>query len=407
MDIYAGTSSENKATMTENQRNSYSIVCNRLLPRLLDATGHPYQSCRARIAFAIFYIAYSFRNRHGYQLDYVENPYECITKAVWQVGSLFQESKKEFSNSQITIMSFLRHCIHAGENVKEFSDYIIPLLPFAYDSIELVDGSSGNTDLELKVLQNRVVDSYKSFVSEISIACIIAYANTTHDFTHGSKDISDVLNHLEKLSGRPTWQLRLAVSHYLRCFQDNQKFLFSYLQTKQTTKIVARLLSDDRQDVASAAMEALTGILASTASLTVVKLVEKYSKRAHNSIVQMKKLKKSIAAVKEPTIEQQELFEIEQNELVMKQQTSVYFLCAAVLAKPYDTPKYIPLALKSLSKHSYERNAPLALRETVKMCCAEYKRTHMSDNWEVHKKQFTQDQLEAFQDVVSIPHYYA
>lgn len=40
------------------------------------------------------------------------------------------------------------------------------------------------------------------------------------------------------------------------------------------------------------------------------------------------------------------------------------------------------------------------------MVCGEYKRTH-TDNWELHRRQFTREQLEALEDVVSIPHYYA
>ena len=89
------------------------------------------------------------------------------------------------------------------------------------------------------------------------------------------------------------------------------------------------------------------------------------------------------------------------------QQSSVFFLCATVLSQPYDTPPYIPKALAAISKHSFERNAPLGVRDIVKKCCAEYKRTHMSDNWELHRKMFTQEEMEALEDVVSSPHYYA
>ena len=89
------------------------------------------------------------------------------------------------------------------------------------------------------------------------------------------------------------------------------------------------------------------------------------------------------------------------------QKTAVFFLCAAIMAQPYDTPLYVPAALAAISKHSFERNAPLGVRDTVKRCCAEYKKTHMSDNWEVHRAVFSQEQLEALEDVVSSPHYYA
>ena len=82
-------------------------------------------------------------------------------------------------------------------------------------------------------------------------------------------------------------------------------------------------------------------------------------------------------------------------------------MCATILACPYDTPSYVPVALHAISPHSFERTAPLAVRDTVKKCCAEYKRTHMSDNWEEHRRMFSTEQLEAFEDVVSTPHYYA
>jgi hypothetical protein len=31
----------------------------------------------------------------------------------------------------------------------------------------------------------------------------------------------------------------------------------------------------------------------------------------------------------------------------------------------------------------------------------------MSDNWDEHRRAFSTEQLEAFEDVVSTPHYYA
>lgn len=71
-----------------------------------------------------------------------------------------------------------------------------------------------------------------------------------------------------------------------------------------------------------------------------------------------------------------------------------------------DVPSYVPEALAALSKHSFEQRASLSVREIVKMCCSEFKRTH-TDDWLSHKKKFTLTQLEALEDVVSTPHYYA
>merc|ERR1712150_268842 len=121
----------------------------------------------------------------------------------------------------------------------------------------------------------------------------------------------------------------------------------------------------------------------------VSKLVQKFVKMAKGSISKKKHVDSDL-----------------QKERTVKQQQSVFFLCAAILARPYTTPKFVPVALAAISKHSFERNAPLGVRETVKKCCREYKRTHV-DQWDLHRKQFTQEQIEALDDVVSTPHYYA
>lgn len=106
------------------------------------------------------------------------------------------------------------------------------------------------------------------------------------------------------------------------------------------------------------------------------------------------------------SIEESEMKAAAEKRRVARQQKSVFVLCAIVMGRPYDTPPYIPEALAALSKHSFEKNASLSVREVVKMVCSEFKRTH-TDNWEAHRKQFTQEQLEALDDVVSTPHYYA
>jgi proteasome activator subunit 4 len=144
-------------------------------------------------------------------------------------------------------------------------------------------------------------------------------------------------------------------------------------------------------------MSALTGILAFTLTNDIEIMVEKYVEKANKSVIKKRNQGKELVGT------------ALENEFkrAVKQQTSVYFLCAAVLSRPYDTPKFVPRALAALSKHSYERTAPFTVREAVKLCCREYKRTHMTDNWEVHKQQFSQEQLEALDDVVSTPHYYA
>jgi proteasome activator subunit 4 len=147
----------------------------------------------------------------------------------------------------------------------------------------------------------------------------------------------------------------------------------------------------------------LTGILAASPEEDVTRMVQKYIPIADES--KIKRPKSGPPSKQSATLVES----IEENDAqrTQNQKTSVFFLCSAIMAQPYDTPIYVPAALAAISKHSFKRNAPLAVRDTVKRCCAEYKKTHMSDNWEMHRVVFSQEQLEALEDVVSTPHYYA
>ena len=224
-------------------------------------------------------------------------------------------------------------------------------------------------------------------ILSLSIVFFVTYYNA-------SQDVSRVLDILDTISKHEVWQVRNAVAHFLRCFQGCHKFLFTELQTSMARNIILAMLSDERKEVSNAAMSALTGLLASCPTQNVATMVEKHIQKANGIVQRRRKTKKTTS------------HEMEKKTLI-KQQTSVYFLCAAVLSRPYHTPVYTPKALAALSKHSYERNASFVIRETVKMCCREYKRTHMTDNWDLHRMQFTQEELEALDDVISTPHYYA
>ena len=128
----------------------------------------------------------------------------------------------------------------------------------------------------------------------------------------------------------------------------------------------------------------------------------KYIKVANKSVKKKRKKTDDAASSKEEADEKA----AKEKQRAKRQQKSVFVLCAVVMGRPYDAPPYIPEALAALSKHSFEQRASLGVRDEVKRVCSEFKRTH-TDNWEAHKKQFTREQLEALEDVVSTPHYYA
>lgn len=405
---------------TESLKESWKLVIEKLLPRLANSLGHPYESCRDHISGCLFRICYCHRkmsirtasnapNRSNSSISLASlhdhDPGSIFVKKLLTLLTDTDKSSQTRYNSLITARRFISYCVHYGEAKYECSDYIIPLLPLVFESLkstvdDITDNSEPDT-VAIRALEAEVVKGYRRTIAEVSISSILSYGGIK-----GNTDITRVLDTIEMSSKHDTWQVRHASANFLRCFQGSHKFLFTTEHAETITKVAVCLLGDDRREVSSAAMAAVTGIIAAMPAEKVADLVDKYIVEAKRS--KMKKTNKS------SSIKSEELSGTETSEKKAKeekrskmQQTSVYFLCATVLSRPYDTPRYVPKALAAISKHSFKRNAPLGIRDTVKKCCAEYKKTHMSDNWEVHRSVFSQEELEALEDVVSSPHYYA
>jgi len=393
----------------EDLKKSWKLVSDRLLPRLIQALGHPYESCRDHIAGCLFRICYCHRKMSKgnaqKQASEVEDPGTTVVQKLLALKDSTDSIHQNKYSALITARRFFSYCIHFGDAKHEFAEYIIPLLPLAFEALASSKEEEGEdaeaATVAKRALEAEVVKGYRYTIAEVSVASVMSYG--------GNKDITRVLGVVSQMAKHEFWQVRHACANFLRCFQGSHKFLFTEEHAEKITTIVADLLADERREVSSAAMAAVTGIIAALPDNNVANLVKKYALQANKSTMKKRKTSKKatggkVAPSSTMTEEQKKAKELKRAKM---QQSSVFFLCAAVLSQPYETPHYVPQALAAISKHSFERNAPLSVRDTVKKCCAEYKRTHMSDNWEVHRRAFTQEQLEALEDVVSSPHYYA
>ena len=402
---------------------SWQLVIDSLLPRLTAALGHPFDSCRDHISRCLFRICYCHRKRARLSASRVPSRSNSFfddndnaTTAAGDPGSIVVKKLASLENTDgwqtnvrynalSTARRFISYSVHLGEAKFEYSDHVIPLLPLAFEAIKsTVDEDQSPTDVNQeentanRALEAEVIKGYRYTIAELSITAVISYGRES--------DIAKVLDVVGNAYKHEKWQVRHAAINFLRCFQGAHQFIFTSIHSVRTMEIVADLLADERREVSSAAMAALTGILAASPIDDVARMVKKYISIAGKS--KKKRQKKNASASMEKGLDQNTR-EIQEKELkrAKSQKTAVFFLCATIMAQPYDTPLYVPAALAAISKHSFERNAPLGVRDTVKRCCAEYKKTHMSDNWEVHRAVFSQDQLEALEDVVSSPHYYA
>jgi hypothetical protein len=315
-----------------------------------------------------------------------------ILKKLISIRSSTEYDFKDKIRALGTARKFITCCAHWGDSKHEFSEYIIPLLPLAFESLQPMEGE---VSAENRGLEAELVKGYRYNVADVSINCVVTYGAT--------EDVTRVLNILTTMAEHDWWQIRQATAHFLRCFQGSHTFVLSGEQEEMCMKIAVSLLADDRNEVTSAAMSVVTGIVIVLPEAAVSDLVSKYIAIANKSL---KKKKRKTDKVPDMTQEESDLAAIKEKERATRQQKSVFFLCAVVMGRPYDVPPYVPEALAALSKHSFEQRASLGVREVVKMCCSEFKRTH-TDNWAAHKEKFTQTQLEALEDVVSTPHYYA
>lgn len=423
--LTAGTEPAEKDDSMEDPELEFSwqLVIDKLLPRLTIAIGHPFDSCRDHISRCLFRICYCHRKRARICASRVpssssslidddddpmspaedNDPGTAVVKKLASLENCDGWLASDRYNALSTTRRFIAYSVHLGEARFEYSDYVIPLLPLTFEAIKSTIDDEQKTandpnheeSVANRALEAEVIKGYRYTIAELSITAVISYGNES--------DVAKVLDVVGNACHHEKWQVRHAASHFLRCFQGAHKFIFTSKHAVRTMQLVADLLADDRREVSSAAMAALTGILAASPVEDVAGMVKKYISIAGKS--KKKKLNKNAA-----TSTNDELAEaIQEKELkrARNQKTAVFFLCAAIMAQPYDTPQYVPAALAAISKHSFERNAPLGVRDTVKRCCAEYKKTHMSDNWEVHRAVFSQEQLEALEDVVSSPHYYA
>jgi hypothetical protein len=397
---------------------SWQLITKELLPRLTEALPHPFESCRDHIARCMFRICYSHRklskssaSRTGGHsnivpsistVEEVIDPGETVVKKFKSLQADDSLLYNDRMNALSTARRFISYLVQLGESKYEFSDYVIPLLPLAFEALNSTFAEDGGGSSHVgqeesaarRALEADNIKGFRRMIAEVSLTAVISYGRPS--------DITRVLDTVEASSKHVfCWQARHAAANFLRCFQSAHKFMFNEEQEKRTTLFVTLLLADQRREVSSAGMAALTGILAACPTDVITKLVKEYAIIAARSTSKTRKaLQDAHPALIDANTE-------EVNVLARRQQVAVFFLCATIMAEPYETPAYVPVALAAISRHSFERNAPLNVRDTVKQCCAEYKRTHMSDNWELHRKMFSQEQLEAFEDVTSSPHYYA
>lgn len=253
---------------------SWGHINDQITPCLLNAIAHPYDKCRDHIASCLFQMCY-------YHREFVDNckasrnDVESASKSdelgiqvierLSSIRDMETYSFKERVRALGTARKFVACCVHWGDAKYAYSDYVVPLLPLAFLSLQTFDEEVSSEDRGIRA---DLVKGFRYSIADISSSCVVSYGV--------SEDMTRVLDVVKEMSSHECWQIRQASAHFLRNFQGVHKFLFTAEQESMSLSIAISLLADDRREVSNAATSTLTGILAMLPKPALEELVTKY-----------------------------------------------------------------------------------------------------------------------------------
>ena len=208
--------------------------------------------------------------------------------------------------------------------------------------------------------------------------------------------IPTALDAIENVSLSASWKARNAILEFLQIivFWNFASFKSAPSAEERITKIVQRLIKDERVEVREKASKVLGGLIHCSF------ITKESSLDLLNQFKQdvSKKIRKKAKENEDPIA-----FQSAQSAAILKRHSGVLGLSAFVHSCPYDIPDHLPPILMILADHLHD---PQPIPATVKNVFQEFKRTHQ-DNWAEHKQRLTEDQLTVLTDLLVSPSYYA
>ena len=153
----------------------WTHVSETLIPSLLNAIGHPYDKCRDHIASLLFRMCYCHRkfiNTLGYgkETRNTDPGVAIMTQLVGLQDSTLY-SFKEKNRALGTARKFVAYCVHWGDAKSEFSQFIVPLLPLAFKSLQTTEGEVSAED---RGIEAELVKGFRYAI--VSVHLLISFA---------------------------------------------------------------------------------------------------------------------------------------------------------------------------------------------------------------------------------------
>ncbi|KAK9875517.1 hypothetical protein WA026_007908 [Henosepilachna vigintioctopunctata] len=203
------------------------------------------------------------------------------------------------------------------------------------------------------------------------------------------ENVPELFAIIDSVIACPLWSARADLTEFLTTFVFHNLAILSSREEwiRKIQSIVMILLEDPQLEVRDNACKFLSGLLHCNFLPSQLELLADFKVK---SKTKLRKNKTTNAAGS-----------ISNGSLVTRH-AGVLGLCAFINSTPYDVPPFLPDIFGVLGPHLSD---PQPIPSTIRKTLCDFKRTHQ-DNWEMHKMQFTEEQLFVFQDLTVPPSYY-
>ncbi|KAL3286253.1 hypothetical protein HHI36_000763 [Cryptolaemus montrouzieri] len=203
------------------------------------------------------------------------------------------------------------------------------------------------------------------------------------------ENMPSLLKILESSLSCPLWSARSTLAEFLSTFVFHNVAILSSRDewVNKVQSFVMILLEDPQPEVRDNACKFLSGLLHCNFLPSPSDLLVDFKLKARTKL-RKSRVSNSIGSVN--------------NSNLITRHAGVLGLCAFISSTPYDVPEFLPDIFGVLGPHL---NDPQPIPSTIRKTLGDFKRTHQ-DNWEVHKMQFTEEQLLVLRDLTMPPSYY-
>jgi proteasome activator subunit 4 len=206
---------------------------------------------------------------------------------------------------------------------------------------------------------------------------------------------------LDQMSSAPAWRCRRLCLVFIQQLSLNNLFMLHFdTNLKQhISTTVMNLLKDGQVEVRDLAASTLCGLLHCGIVEVNSDLLKKFIRLSNKKLAPKPPSSNENKPTNGAITTDARAASLQD---IIVRHAGVLGVSACVRAFPYEVPDWMPAALMNLNDHLHD---PSPIEATVRNTFLEFKRTH-HDNWQEHKKRFSEDQLQTLSEILVAPSYY-